>query len=318
MYVLIVLTFAWLSFALQPLVDLSQYDVIISLGDSITAGFGELGLEYGLTETRGLSAFAGGDDLAITLPNIINQNGGKLTGMSIGKHLVEICYGELCPSFSQHRESDDNNMAYSGSLASNLMKQVEELKFKQINTNKKILGTLFIGANDVCLKCRNANQNETDFGNYIREVIQQLDQMYPNLTLVVYKLFRVSEIAELSSKLFSCKALHVVTFIECDCAFQWFDHADEHRQDMDVLTSEYNNQISEIKIPNLVVDSLFENVDITKFPITAISTIDCFHPSLQAHERLAINMYNSLLWKIQEKEGNYIFNWDSVTIEATE
>lgn len=70
------------------------------------AGFGAKGIQDGsiiniksLFEYRGVSYGAGGDSGAITVPNYIKKYSPKLKGPSVSQHLVEICYGPLCPPF---------------------------------------------------------------------------------------------------------------------------------------------------------------------------------------------------------------------------
>ena len=70
------------------------------------AAFGAKGYRNGniidistLFEYRGISYGAGMDDGAITVPNFIKKYSPKLKGGSISQHLVEVCYGPLCPPF---------------------------------------------------------------------------------------------------------------------------------------------------------------------------------------------------------------------------
>ena len=70
------------------------------------AGFGAKNYKDGhfidiksLLEHRGISYGIGADDGAITVPNFIKKYNPKLKGGSVSKHLVEICYGPICPPF---------------------------------------------------------------------------------------------------------------------------------------------------------------------------------------------------------------------------
>jgi len=64
--------------------------VVMAMGDSITAGFGILGLDGGLDEYRGLSGPIGGDTDAVTIPNFIKYYNPTVIGASVGQHLFEL------------------------------------------------------------------------------------------------------------------------------------------------------------------------------------------------------------------------------------
>jgi phospholipase B1 len=52
-----------------------------------------------MNEYRGVSYGGGGDAGAVTVPNFIKRYNPKVKGASVDKHLVEICYGMICPPF---------------------------------------------------------------------------------------------------------------------------------------------------------------------------------------------------------------------------
>lgn len=110
--------------------------VVMAMGDSITAGF--LARSPGFFEThrtdetqeplisvpvareyRGLSYPIGGDDGAITVPNILGHWSKNLTGMSRGHHPLLACIGGWCA----WRYDDGLNAAISGSTSQNLVAQ---------------------------------------------------------------------------------------------------------------------------------------------------------------------------------------------------
>lgn len=66
----------------------AQVDVVMALGDSITAGFGMEGKRGGLHEYRGKSWSIGGDDNATTLPNFLRHYNPNITGYSVGRREV--------------------------------------------------------------------------------------------------------------------------------------------------------------------------------------------------------------------------------------
>jgi phospholipase B1 len=52
-----------------------------------------------LNEYRGVSYGGGGDAGAVTVPNFIKKYSPTLKGSSVEEHLIEVCYGLLCPPF---------------------------------------------------------------------------------------------------------------------------------------------------------------------------------------------------------------------------
>jgi len=63
-------------------------DVVLALGDSVTAAFGVDGRRGGLHEFRGKSWSMGGDANSTTLPNFIKHYNPHLKGYSEGQHEV--------------------------------------------------------------------------------------------------------------------------------------------------------------------------------------------------------------------------------------
>lgn len=118
----------------------------MALGDSITAGFlarcgvdlqpkpdsnGDI-IDQDLSqrpifsipiarEYRGLSYPIGGDEGAITFPNILSHWNPQLVGMSKGHHPVLACVGGRC----LWRNEDGLNAAISGSRSADLILQVK-------------------------------------------------------------------------------------------------------------------------------------------------------------------------------------------------
>lgn len=52
-----------------------------------------------LYEYRGISYGGGGDPGADTVPNYFKRYNPSIKGASVDEHLVEICYGIICPPF---------------------------------------------------------------------------------------------------------------------------------------------------------------------------------------------------------------------------
>ncbi|RKO84476.1 hypothetical protein BDK51DRAFT_51817, partial [Blyttiomyces helicus] len=109
----------------------SDFKALMIIGDSILAGFGELGaqrltnLTHDLFEDRGISYGSGADAGADSLFNYFAQFSPSLQGGSHGQHLFEVCYGILCPPGTHIPAIDGLNAAQSGAMVSNLMEEVD-------------------------------------------------------------------------------------------------------------------------------------------------------------------------------------------------
>ena len=75
-----------------------------------------------LNEYRGANFALGGDSDVISVPNILRNYSPNLVEDSKGTHLIEVCYGVLCPS-NYTPTSDQLNAAQSGAQALNIDKQ---------------------------------------------------------------------------------------------------------------------------------------------------------------------------------------------------
>lgn len=75
-----------------------------------------------LDEYRGANFAVGGDPDVVSIPNILRKFSPKLVGDSKGTHIIEVCYGILCPS-NYIPKLDQLNAAQSGAQALNVDKQ---------------------------------------------------------------------------------------------------------------------------------------------------------------------------------------------------
>ena len=308
---------------------LSEVDLMYGIGDSLTASFGSYyHVLTILDEYRYSSAWLGnGDNGSITLPKYIREFQGRvksthyLEGPSESYHLVEICYGYLCPLSNLQRHSTDNlNVAQSGSMVLNLDTQFSALidrigKYPDWKTKNK-LGTLFIGANDVCVECLDEKPERGSYEDHFRKLFTRFRNEMPNTVLLVYPIFKISPIVHLSEKKPGCSSMHRVTFIECDCAFGPGNA--NNLLTMDNLVDELNAAIYSTvaesnNIPSssyIYIQPILKDADISNFPGEALSSVDCFHISEIAHANIATNMWNALhgqqntIWNIEPVQGD--------------
>lgn len=292
--------------------------VIMTLGDSITAGFGIEGAKGGLNEYRGLSWSIGGDNNATTLANFLQTYNPNLQGPSLGSHLVEICYGPLCPPFQYRPAKDVLNSAQSGAMVEDLVNHEFDYLLKQLNSNPNInmeedwkLLTILIGANDLCASCTFVKNflDPDEFEAHLGTVLEKVRTNIPRVFVQIVELFNLSQVYDLSLKTKICTDIHRVVFIECDCLFS--PGANQTRQQVDEYAQAYNAksralaaQYQKLNYPDftVVTQPFGRNAMIKDMPTDLLSTLDCFHPSLIAHEGMAIALWNGMLTPAAQKK----------------
>ncbi|KAI8929574.1 hypothetical protein BC831DRAFT_274909 [Entophlyctis helioformis] len=218
---------------------IDDFAVIASLGDSISAGFAAKGPDDSSTpipmkntlENRGVAFSMGGDDGAITLPNLMSKYRPGLVGASTGDHIAEICYLAICLPFQYWPAQDRFNAAQSGATVPTLFHEINYL-VKQMETDPVIdfehdfkLLTLFIGSNDVCLGCIRGGidgmLSPEAFELHMRQVLDTLRSRVPRLVVNILMQFNVSQVWDATHKDTRCTLLRTSGLVfECICAFQ--------------------------------------------------------------------------------------------------
>jgi len=293
------------------------------LGDSITAAFGVMGEAGGLNEFRGKSWCIGGDDNATTVPNFLSTYVPNLQGSAKGRHALEYCGGPFCPDFQYHPVEDVHNAAQSGAMIMNLGTHEMDYLLKQVYNNPNIdiqndwkLLTILIGANDICSCCDN-NQSYTGpdaFENDVRTVLERVRSTLPRTFVNLILGFNISDVYYLGRKTLYCELHQRVFSFECECIFD--KNADATRKEVNVVTQLYNQRLlkieAEYKAKNYsdfaaIVQPFLYQTNAVDFPESFLSTFDCFHPSLVAHETFAIGLWNSMLTPLANKKTTLNF-----------
>eukprot|EP01113_Clastostelium_recurvatum_P050823 TRINITY_DN971_c0_g1_i1.p1 TRINITY_DN971_c0_g1~~TRINITY_DN971_c0_g1_i1.p1 ORF type:complete len:368 (-),score=69.39 TRINITY_DN971_c0_g1_i1:122-1225(-) len=291
--------------------------VVMSLGDSITAAFGLEGEAGALNEYRGQSWDIGADNNATTLYNYFKQFNPNLQGGSVGSHIVELCYGALCPPYQYHPAQDVLNGAQSGATITDLVTHEFDYLLGQLKSNAKIdmkndwkVLTILIGANDLCLSCEDKNIDADEFERNMRATLENVRTNIPRTFVNLVEMFNISQVYTLSLTNSKCKFVHRTLPVECDCAFTPGAKGDQQRVFMDTLAQQYNARIrsivSDYASKNYtefaVVDQpMGRDTKISTFPIDFLSTLDCFHPSKVAHGMMATALWNSMLTPASKK-----------------
>ncbi|RHZ86068.1 hypothetical protein Glove_55g17 [Diversispora epigaea] len=315
--------------------DLRPDDIklILALGDSITTAFGadakckddggDNNYLEELYEYRGVSYAMGGDDGAISLANFYKHYSPELRGASVGNHIVEICYGILCPPKQYHPELDNLNAALTGAMVKNLDYEIDyllsqyEKESEEFKNSFKFLN-LFIGSNDICLICSHSIPwiTEKKFERYLMNAIEKIRLNIPNVIINIMDEFNVSQIYNLTKgQTEYCTKLAALPNFECECAFIEGPIGVHNRRQMDELSRKYNEAIKRIvqyysEQPSntfAVINHHFEYI-LTSFPIDSLSCVDCFHPSTKLHQLVAKTLWNSLPFS---SLGPKLVNWES-------
>lgn len=299
--------------------------VVMALGDSITAGFGMMGrhgdLFEDLQEYRGQSWCIGGDANASTIGSFLRFYSPEVQGLSLGHHIGELCYGPLCPPFQYESSKDVLDAAQSGAMIPNLVSH--EFKYLhdmllEMELERKIdifkdwkLLTILIGANDLCLACSGNVPFLTadDFEKNLIDVLEEVRTKIPRVFVNLVPMFNLSQVYEISLKSKHCIDVHRLLPIECICAFAPGEEGDKLRRDLDERVVQYNQRILKVadeysgkyKEFAAVAQPCFMNARHESLPITIISTLDCFHPSLFMHELMAKVMWNCMLAPASKK-----------------
>jgi len=292
--------------------------VVMSLGDSVTAGFGIEGAEGGINEYRGLSFSIGGDPNATTLANFLRYYSPDIQGFSLGSHEVEYCHGVLCLPTEYHPEQDVLNAAQSGAIVANLPTHQMDYLLKELKANPAInmkedwkLLTIFIGANDLCSSCLNKTYLEPDeYAKHLFDTLERVRMNIPRVFVQLAEIFNISQIYDLSLKTDYCIDVHRVFTFECKCIFD--KKANDTRQEVDEYAQQYNARARTLaayyqglRYPEftVVAQPFGRNTMLKDQSTDLLSTLDCFHPSLVAQKVMAIALWNNLLTPAADKKG---------------
>lgn len=310
---------------------LRNVTVIMSLGDSITAGFGAkwtlltplLDPLGHLKEDRGVAFSTGGDEGAVSLANLLQQMHGpavEVLGKSHGSHGAALCLdradgraiGGFCPpSPLRYRPRLDGlNGALTGSTSGALNLQIDylvsqfrdmrrEYADRDLDAEWKLL-TLHIGANDLCsFSCGDPQPRDVGHVAFFRQnvamALSRLRGQFPRMIVVVERIATLSAIPDRVERL--CRSTpwqRRFPRIECPCAYG--------EDDLGRRVREFNEALSET-IATFAGSDEFVVVEMDTiggwamedWPANFTSPLDCFHPSILAHERLARCLWQSLL-----------------------
>ncbi|KAI9025840.1 hypothetical protein CLU79DRAFT_789620 [Phycomyces nitens] len=311
-------------------VRIDDIKVISSLGDSIIAGFGLMGRGNGTTtidtviEYRGQSYPIGGDDGAETLATYTRRYQPNLKGASVGDHLVERCNLEYCPALEYEPLLDNLNGARSGAVAKNLITELDYViprmkDYPGIDfENDWKLITIQIGSNDQCGSCTSfANESTVEaYTLYVEAAIERIQNDIPKTIVNLIGNLNVSALlplAEAHAEYCPSNDTSVNYFTpkaECPCL-----SSQEQMDTMDYLADNYNKALINIahkyrgrEGQDFAVVYQPYDINFISYPVTVLSSIDCFHPSLSLHKYFSKLFWNSLFLPSDRKPQHFDYD----------
>ncbi|KNC96197.1 uncharacterized protein SPPG_08351 [Spizellomyces punctatus DAOM BR117] len=299
--------------------------VVLALGDSITAAFAAKGHQITkpfelLDEHRGLSFAMGGDKGAVSLANFFKAYAPEVKGPSTGQHLVTVCYGGLCNGLKYYPE-DGFNVAQSGAMVENLDAELD-LLITQVKANKNVdiqndwkFLNILIGANDMCQACPGSLTGDK-YEQSMRAIIEKLRANFPRLIVHIQTIFKVSQVWDITKDIPYCKTIRAFGLsMVCPCGFlggdtfigvggrQMMDNAaDTWNARLMKIAADYKGKYNDFAV---VVDPATGGTPVKSFGQDFISNIDCFHPSVNAHQFIAKSVWNNLFLPSNKKATTY-------------
>lgn len=279
--------------------------VVMAMGDSITAGFAMVGhLPEDLLEYRGRVYSIGGVKDQTTIPNWLRHYSKDLQGDALG---------DSKPMTKGKWLDAGVSMAKIEDILPQVDYLVQTMKTEYAKTidfeNDWKLLTLFIGANDLCMSCKNSSHaNPAVFESSLRNALDKIHTEIPRVFVNVLTIFNISGVWEAGQTKAYCRELWAhLTAGECPCLTTG-EAAD--RQAMDVHSVLFNHVIENVTAeyaalndPNFTVVAQpgVSGFNITFYGEHYLSTLDCFHPSLWANQAFTLSIWNNMLQPLGQK-----------------
>ncbi|KAA0711169.1 Phospholipase B1, membrane-associated [Triplophysa tibetana] len=296
-------------------------NVVASVGDSITAGFGAKAknlLELS-DEERGVSWSIGGDntlETVSTVPNILKNFNPNVFGFSLGKD-------KLTKGF---------NVAVSGAKASNIPVQVRELVTALSSSNKVNfendwkLVTLFIGGNDLCQFCHDrASLSPQKYIGYIQDSLDILYKEVPRVLVNFVEIFEIKDLRQVKRDTLGCSLLQENI---CPCFLKPGQNSPELTEmtkinrDLQTETERlvYGGRYDGREDFTVVLQPFFKNSILPLVgdgtPDLSFFSVDCFHFTERGHAEMAISLWNNMLEPVGSKQTYNNFTYDRSKIHC--
>jgi len=288
----------------------SHVSVVMAVGDSITAAFSA---HSNFNEARQISWSIGkGSADQLTLPWLLEQYSPKVEGQShraaLPKNIAHLPTGDY-----HGYEHDGLNVAES-SGAAHRGSVDEQWRFLQENKHNvedfdsrwKVL-TYWMFANDVCGMCSGPAAEDHDFKVWeqkTEEFLTNVSNTFSNTYVNLVSMIDLDQIHRIQQSKVGCKFEHGVILEECGC----IDRGNEDElamlnSNIHYMNARFHKFAADwrVKLANQGRSDLaFVSQPFTEgigksLDYHFLSRLDCFHPSAEAHETLAVGLWNSML-----------------------
>ncbi|KAM5143269.1 phospholipase B1, membrane-associated [Callospermophilus lateralis] len=295
--------------ALRP----ADIQVVAALGDSLTAGNG-IGSKPGdlldvTTQYRGLSYSSGGDGSlknVTTLPNILREFNGTLTGYAVGA-------GDA---------NDTNaflNQAVPGAKTEQLANQAQTLVQKMKNDYRinfhedwKVI-TVLIGARDLCDHCTDSNlHSAANFLDHLRNALDILHREVPRALVNLVDFMKPSVIRQVFLGNPDKCPMQQASIL-CNCVLTLRENSPELAR-LEALTQAYQSSMHQLVNSgrydtredfSVVLQPFFQNVRLPILqngrPDTSFFAPDCIHPNQKFHSQLSRALWVNMLEPLGRK-----------------
>lgn len=278
----------------------------MAVGDSITAGFAARGLPE---EDRDIAFPVGkGTNSSVTLPWLLEQYSQKVEGQST-KAVMPIDVKHL-PWNDYHNETDNMNVAETsahvtyGSLAEQWRFLTSNFqRYENFEKRWKVL-TVWMTANDACIACSEPVEGTAMFADWesrMQRFLENVTGTLRNTYVSLVSTLNISHVAKFNSSSPLCQVLGRQLH-ECPCLNKGTDFAlsmlDRNifafNRRLHRFAADWRTNLTNRSDVAIVVQPFLEGfgADLKK---DFLSTFDCFHPSITAHQDLAIGLWNSML-----------------------
>jgi len=286
---------------LQP----GNIKVVMSLGDSISAGFAMIGyLPENILEWRDYVFSIGGAKDAFTIPNMLKHYNPDLKGTA-ESWTWPLTKGQWL------------NGAVSSAKVENVPDQIDYLVNQLKTTYSKVVNyeedwkllTLFIGANNLCGACHdNSNTLPEFYEAHLKDVLQRIKDKIPRVFVNVVTLFNISGVWYAGQDYFYCEFVwKYIAKTECSCMQSGnktlLDKMDARGVTFNGISEKLAQQFANLNNPNftVVVQPGLTGIVIQKFGEDYLSNLDCFHPSLCANQVFSYIIWNNMFQPIGKK-----------------
>jgi phospholipase B1 len=284
--------------------------IVMAMGDSITAAFAA---RAEIFEDRDLSWSIGtGSETQLTLPFMLQKYGdhAKPSVKVEGSSPIRVVPNPIdMPHNDYVMATDKMNVAQSeGSVGRNSLVEQWALlqknfpKYENFANRWKIL-TIWMTANDVCGECNGPSNKIQQWGNVTDKLLQNISSTLKNVYVNLVSTLDLSNVARLQRSTVWCKTEHEILH-ECGCIDK--GNATQLKW-LDINVHSFNSKLHEIagnwytKLKNegrtdmaVQLQAYQEGIGPT-LDISFLNGLDCFHPSAEAHQDLAIGLWDSML-----------------------